>query len=248
MGRRDGGKLRDAEFTVVVAEWLREQVLESYPGLDPSKILRGHMGVDTRKWVPGGLRSENSAFRLVTVARLHVGKGHDVLIKAVARLRDRGRDLVVTAVGSGPELAQLERLVGDLELGDAVEFAGSLSEDEVIARLRLADAFVFVSNSDTRPVVVMEAMALGLPVIAADAGGIPEIVTPDVDGLLVSADDEVELAEAIARVMDDSGLRDRLAESGRQTAVERFDSRIGAAVLYEGLFGAPPPRIPTQGP
>ena len=78
-------------------------------------------------------------------------------------------------------------------------------------------------------------MALGLPVIGADAGAIPEIVTPDVDGLLFSADDEVELAEAIARLMDDSELRDRLGQTARQTVMERFDSRIGAAVLYEGL-------------
>ena len=241
-------KLRDAEFTIVVAEWLREQVLESYPGLPPAKILRGHMGVDTRTWVPGEARPDDSAFRLVTVARLHLGKGHDVLIKAVARLRQTGRDVVLTAVGSGPERDELDRLVRDLELGDAVEFAGSLSEDEVIARLRLADAFVLASNSDTRPVVIMEAMALGLPVIGADAVGIPEIITPELDGLLFSADDEVGLAEAVARLMDDSELRDRLGQTARQTVMERFDSRIGAAVLYEGLFGTPPPATPAQRP
>ena len=234
-------KLRDAEFTIVVAEWLREQVLERYPSLPPSTILRGHMGVDTRTWVPGEARPEDSAFRLVTVARLHLGKGHDVLMKAVARLRQTERNVVLRVVGSGPERTELESVVRDLGLGDAVEFTGSLSEDEVIACLRLADAFVLASNSDTRPVVIMEAMALGLPVVGADAGGIPEIITPELDGLLFSADDAVGLAEAVARLMDESELRNRFGQTARRTAVERFDSRIGAAVLYEALFCAEPP-------
>jgi colanic acid/amylovoran biosynthesis glycosyltransferase len=242
-----GLKLRDAEFTIVVAEWLRKQVLDSHPSLRSSQVLPGHMGVDTRKWVPERRRSDDFPFRLVTVARLHQGKGQDILIRAVARLRDSGRDVRLTAVGSGPESAALKSLVRDLGLDGAVEFPGSLSEDEVIKRLRPADAFVLASSSDTRPVVLMEAMALGLPVIGADAGGIPEIITPEWDGLLVPAEDEVVLAAAVARLMDDPELRERLARNARQTVVHRFDSRIGAATLYERLFGTSPPAAsPTR--
>ena len=73
----------------------------------------------------------------------------------------------------------MQSLVRELGLDGAVDFAGSLSEDEVIRRLHAADAFVLASRSDPRPVVVMEALALGLPVIGTDAGGIPEIVTSE---------------------------------------------------------------------
>ena len=236
-----GSKLRDAEFTVVVAEWLRDDILASYPDLRPNQILVGSMGVDTRKWVPEERLRENSSFQVATVARLHHAKGYDVLINAVARLRDSGRNIRLTAMGSGPEQATLQSLVRELGLDGAVDFAGSLSEDEVIRRLHAADAFVLASRSDPRPVVVMEALALGLPVIGTDAGGIPEIVTSERDGLIVPAEDADALARAIARLIDDPELRRRLSVNARRTAVERFDSRIGAAALYERLFGSLPP-------
>jgi hypothetical protein len=167
-----GSKLRAARFTVVVADWLLDDILARYPGLRPSQVVLGHMGVDTRKWVPEEGPSDDPPFRLATVARLHHAKGYNVL---------------------------------------------------------------------PRPVVVMEALALGLPVVGTDAGGIPEIITTERDGLVVPAEDDERLAEAIARLMDDPELRRRLGTNARQTAIERFDSRIGAASLYEHLFGASPP-------
>ncbi len=88
----------------------------------------------------------------------------------------------------------------------------------------------------------MEAMALGLPTVGTDAGGITEIITNGEDGLVVPTEDEERLAAAIAQLMDDSDLRRRLSRSGRRTIVDRFDSRIGAALFYERLFGIPPPR------
>ena len=205
-----GSKLENAEFTIAVAKWLHDDVRQRYPRVGPSEVLIAPMGVDTRKWVPGRRSLDDSPFRVVTVGRLHGPKGHDVLIRAIARLRDSGRDILLTVVGSGSERAALESLVRDLGVERAVEFAGSLSEDEVIARLRRAHAFVLASRLETRPVVLMEALALGIPVIATDVGGIPEIVTPEWDGLLVGADDATALASAVARLMDDPGLRRRL--------------------------------------
>jgi colanic acid/amylovoran biosynthesis glycosyltransferase len=116
----------------------------------------------------------------------------------------------------------------------------SLSEDEIIARLPAANAFVLASRSDPRPVVVMEALALGIPVVGTDAGGIPEIITTGRNGLVVPAEDDERLAEAIARLMDDPELRRRLGTNARQTAIRRFDSRIGAASLYEHLGASRP--------
>jgi glycosyltransferase involved in cell wall biosynthesis len=240
-------KFGDAEFTVAITEWLRDQVRRDYPRLRPTQLLLGRIGVDTRRWVPER-HAGDSTFRLVTVARLHPVKGHDVAMRAVGRLRSAGRDVRLSIIGGGPEQAALQELRGQLRLDESVEFTGSLSEDDIIAQLRSADAFVLASRSEPLGVAYMEAMALGLPTVGTDAGGVGEIITHDHDGLLVPPDDEEHLAAAVARLMDDPGLRERLGSNARRTIVERFDSRIGAATLYERLFGARPslpPPVPA---
>jgi glycosyltransferase involved in cell wall biosynthesis len=234
-------KFGEAEFTVAITEWLCDQVRRDYPRLRPAQLLLGRIGVDTRRWVPGEHGSANSTFRLMTVARLHPAKGHDVALLAVARLRSSGRDVRLSIVGAGPEQGALYDLRERLDLDGAIEFAGSLSEDDVIERLGSADAFMLASRSEPLGVAYMEAMALGLPTIGTAAGGVGEIITNEHDGLLVPPEDDEQLAAAIVRLMDDPELRERLGSNARQTIVERFDSRIGAATLYERLFGTAPP-------
>lgn len=239
-------KFRDAEFTIAITEWLYGQVRRDYPGLRPSQLLLGRIGVDTRKWVPGQPDAADPAFRLITVARLHHAKGHHIAMRAVARLRRSGRNVRLLIVGGGSERAVLQELSKSLGLDGFVHLAGSLSEEDIISRLRSADAFVLASRSEPLGVAYMEAMALGLPTIGTDAGGVGEIITPEHDGLLVPPEDDERLAAAVARLMDDPDLRRRLGKHARQTIVERFDSRIGAATLYERLFRIPPPSRPGE--
>jgi colanic acid/amylovoran biosynthesis glycosyltransferase len=234
-------KFSEAEFTVAITEWLCDQVRRDYPRLRPTQLLLGRIGVDTRRWVPGEPGATNATFRVMTVARLHPAKGHDVAMRAIAGLRSAGREVQLTLIGAGPEQDALQELRGKLDLDGCVEFAGSLSEDEVIDRLRSADAFMLASRSEPLGVAYMEAMALGLPTIGTAAGGVGEIITNEHDGLLIPPEDDEQLAAAVARLMDDPELRARLGGNARRTIVERFDSRIGAATLYERLFGTVPP-------
>ena len=234
-------KFGDAEFTVGITERLCSQVRRDYPDLRPSQLLLGRIGVDTRRWEPGEPHTAGETFELVTVARLNPAKGHDVTMRALARLRGSGRNVRLSIVGAGPEQSALEALRTRLGLDGIVHLAGSLSEDDVIQRLGSADAFVLASRSEPLGVAYMEAMALGLPTIGTDAGGVGEIITDGHDGLLVPPEDDDRLAAAITRLQDDSELRVRLGRNARQTIVDRFDSRIGAATLYERLFSVPPP-------
>jgi colanic acid/amylovoran biosynthesis glycosyltransferase len=236
-----GSKLENAEFTVAVAEWLCDDIRRDYPRLRSSSVAVASMGVDTRTWVPVDPRPADSAFHLMTVGRLALGKGHDVTLRALARLQEAGRDAQLSVIGSGPDREILEALVKELGLEASVKFLGTLSEEDVIESLGHADAFVLASRVEPRAVAYMEAMALGLPTVGTDVGGSAEIITNDHDGLLVPSEDDERLAAAIARLMDDPDLRRRLGVNARRTAVERFDSRIGAATLYELLFGTLPP-------
>jgi colanic acid/amylovoran biosynthesis glycosyltransferase len=235
-----GRKFEDAEFTVAITQWLLEQMRREYPTLRPLQILLGRIGVDTRSWVPSRGGARPPPLQIVTVSRLHQSKGHDVLLRAFAELRTRGVPAILKIVGSGPEHDALQALARDLELSPHVKFLGSLPEHEVRREVGEADIFALASHAEPLGVVYMEAMALAVATVGTKAGGVGEIITDGINGLLVPPNDSKALADALARLSADPELRTRLGQSGRRTIEERFDSRGGAATLYERLFGRPP--------
>ena len=237
-----GQKFSEAEFTIAVAKWLLEQIRSDYPELAPEQAIIGRHGVDTQKWYPlkDSFRSQPEPFQAISVGRLHACKGHDVLIRSIKLLEDSNRQVMLTIVGAGPEEQNLKSLVRELKLTDRVRFAGSVSEEEIMALMNRSDVFVLASHAEPLGVVYMEAMASGVATIGTNAGGVPEIITDGQDGLLVPPDNEVALKQATELLMDDSQFRQQVARNGRKTTVERFDSRLGAAVLYEKLYGFSP--------
>lgn len=234
-------KFGEARFVIAITRWLLEQCRRDFPSLD-DRFHLGRIGVDTQKWDPARARRNrgDDAWRIVNVGRLHPSKGLDVLIKAVALLRAAGRPVDLRLIGAGPWREDLERLAGSLQLSDHVRFEGSLSEDRIIEELANADVFVLPSLAEPLGVVVMEAMALGVPTIGTRAGGVGEIIDDGTDGVLVPPSDTSALAGAIERLMTDHHRRETLARSGRERIVREFDSRIGAATLHQLVFGVGP--------
>jgi glycosyltransferase involved in cell wall biosynthesis len=159
-------------------------------------------------------------FRVVTVCRLTAWKGVDGLIGAIAALPDTG----LLIVGDGPERASLEALARQLGISQRVHFAGQVPRQQVNGYLRACDLFVLNSRYEGLPHVVLEAMAVGLPVIAADAGGCNEVVNPGRTGLLVPPNDPAALKEAIQRLMYDPEERKRLVQQSEET-LTRFSVR-----------------------
>jgi len=242
-------KLADAEFTVAISERLLADVRRRLPDLPSARVVLGRIGVDTDAWTPperdAGARE---SARIVGVGRLHPSKGFDVLLRAVAALRERGHEVQLRVAGEGPAGDELRRLAAALGLTDHVHWMGSLAEDDVRAQLSFADVFCLASHAEPLGVVYMEAMALGLPTVGTAAGGVAEIITDGVDGVLVPPGDVDALADALAELLSDSERRRRLGERARRTIVERFDSRIGAATLYERLTGEAPPTAGRASP
>lgn len=236
-------KFADAEFTIAITEWLLRQMKRDFPALREDQAVLGRIGVDTDRWAPSKRESERGArpARIIAVGRLHPSKGYDVLLTAIKKLLDQGRDLALQIIGAGPEREALEAQVARDGIGGRVTFLGSLAEDRIIDHLDSSDVFVLSSHAEPLGVVCMEAMSMGVPLVGTAAGGVGEIVTDGVDGLLVPPNDADALAAAVARLLDDEPLRRRLAAAGRQAIIDRFDSRFGAASLYERMFGRPPP-------
>jgi glycosyltransferase involved in cell wall biosynthesis len=176
--------------------------------------------------------------RVLSVGRLTTGKGHHHLIRAIRILKDEGRKVSLRIGGDGPEMESLRRLIEELGLAEEVTLLGSLAEEVYLEEMRGADVFALASDAEPMGVVYMEAMACGKPAVGTAAGGVGEVITDGVDGLLVPPGDPAALAGAIGRLIDEPELRKRFGEAGRRKVVSDFDSRKWAGVLWERICAA----------
>jgi glycosyltransferase involved in cell wall biosynthesis len=157
--------------------------------------------------------------RIVTVGRLAAPKDPLTLVRTLPALGDRRYSLAF--VGGGRDQPQVEEELRAQGLGDRVALLGE--RHDVPALLAGADLFVLASRSEGAPLSILEAMAAGLPVVASDVGGVAELVDDGTTGLLVPAGEPAALARALARLLDDRALRERMGAAGRARARDRFD-------------------------
>ncbi len=238
---------------IAVSEMLREQLTRE--GIPRDRITTIYNGLELGQYNPlasgQGVREELGLNPEQTVAgiiaRLHPVKGHDTLLKAMAEVVPDFPDLVLLVVGSGTERQRLERVTEGLGLKDRVIFTGFRSDiPEVIAAL---DFLVLPSLSEGLGLIVMEAMAMQKPVLATRVGGIPEVVTPGRDGLLVPPGDPEALARGIRTLAGDRELASRLAAAARKTIETKFSAeKMGAetAALYQEMTEAETDKEETE--
>ncbi len=165
------------------------------------------------------------AARLVCVARLNFSKGQDVLIRAVARLREKHPTVRVEFIGEGPALDSLRGLAQELKVTEQCEFVGRVAHDVVLQRMSRATATVIPSRSEAFGLVTIESLAVGTPVVASNVGGLPEIVRDGVDGFLVPSEDSGALAEALGRVLADPAGRAEMRRQARERFLTTFEQR-----------------------
>jgi len=158
--------------------------------------------------------------RIVTVANLREEKGHDTLIAAAGLLAERHPELEFSFIGDGPRRAALVRQVNLRGMRKRIQFLGE--RDDIPAQLAAADAFVLPSRTEAFPNALLEAMASGLPVVASRVGGIPELITSGVDGVLVGVDAPHEIASAISDLVERPSQAAALGAAARATAEQRF--------------------------
>jgi colanic acid/amylovoran biosynthesis glycosyltransferase len=230
-------KLRSARFAVTVSDYNREHLSRLADG---SRIVRIYNGLDLERFSPNGAAPEEPPL-VLAVGRLIEKKGFADLVEACARLRDEGRRFRCRIVGKGPLRGALGRRIAELGLEGIVELAGPLPREALLDLYPRASVVVAPSvvgadgNRDGLPTVLIEAMALGVPVVATDVTGIPELVEHGRTGLLVAQHDPAALAAAIGRLLDDRAGAAALAAAGRERVERRFDLRANVAQLRELL-------------
>ena len=179
---------------------------------------------------------------LLFVGRLVERKGCEYAIRALALLRDEGRDARLVVVGDGPERIALEALAGSLGIAPHVEFAGMLPSSAVAERYSQAGTLLMPAVTDWKGeqegfgMVIVEAMRHGLPVVATASGGIPDIVRDGVNGLLVPERDAGAIAAAVIRLLDDPRFADQLGRAASADVAERF-APAQIARTFDSVYG-----------
>lgn len=182
-------------------------------GIDVAAAVHGS---DARAAARRRLGLPSDALVIGSVANFTPKKDHAALIAAVAAIRDDHPDVRLVLIGSGPLEDTLRRDVSARLLDDTVLFAGS--RDDVADVLPAFDLFVLSSRFEGLPIALLEAMAAGVPPVATAVGGVSEVVTDEVDGLLVPPEAPDALAATLRRALGDVALRRRLATGARRRA------------------------------
>jgi colanic acid/amylovoran biosynthesis glycosyltransferase len=221
-GQRLKDKIAMADFIICIGAFARSQLMHLSPAGDWHKFEVCPLGVDLDRYAPS-LDREMAPFTILCVGRLSSAKGQRILIQACQRLVEEGRPVRLVLVGAGPDETGLKSMVAQAGMSEVVTFTGALNEIEVRSWYGRADVFALASFAEGIPVVLMEAMASGIPCVTTRITGIPELIRDGIDGLLVAPSDTGELASALASLMDDPDLRVELASSGRARVEEKYD-------------------------
>ncbi len=224
---------------VVPSRTLERLALEAW-GLRRSRVVHVPNGVDTGRFAPDPEPRPAippDGVRVGTIGRLQAEKNPARLLRcfrmALARAPDRRAGLVLA--GEGPERGRLEGLAAELGIADRVAFAGRIADPERL--LRGLDIFALSSDTEQMPMTLIEAMATGLPVAATDVGDVRAVLAEENRPLVVPCRDEERLADALAALIGDAGLRRRLGAANRARACAELDERRMVA-RYDALFAS----------
>ncbi len=232
LARLEGRNARRADRVVVTSEYCRRAAAAAY-GVEPGRLLVVPEGIRLAEWRPeavdevaagegtGGVGAGGPV--ILSVARQYRRKDTATLLAALPAVFRRHPGVRVRIVGGGPELPSLVARARALGLDGAVRFLGEVPDERQVRREYFAaDLFCLPSLQEGFGIAFLEAMAAGLPVVAAAAGAVPELVPDGEAGLLVPPRDPEALAAALVRLLDDAELRHRFGAAGRRRA-EGYD-------------------------
>ena len=232
----DPAQLREkiglARFVITCTEYNRRHLLRLADGYE-TPIHRIYHGIDVELFSheAGNMKTPIQPYRILTIARLTAKKGLPTIYRALKILHDRKVAFLHTHIGGGEERDKILSLISDLGLASVTQLLGTRPHDVVLEHYKNADLFVLGceiapnGDRDGIPNVLMESMAMGVPVVVTNISGISELVENEKTGLLVPPGATDKLADAMLRMLTDVQLRNQIMAAGRQRVLGDFDNR-----------------------
>jgi len=243
-------RLYQAPAAIITTSQGISELVHQRLGVPSERLHAIPTGVDLADFAPrppdsslaAHLKLPAGTFVFGTISVLRSWKGHLYLLDALQELRQAGLNAILIIVGDGPYRPVIEEKITELGLGEEVRLVGH--QDAVPEWLALMDAFVLASYANEGvPQALLQALALGKPVVATRTGGIPEVIVPEETGLLAPPRDSRALAQAMSRLAQDKTLRETLGRRGPQLVASRYSLEQMAdalEALYAGIMAAHP--------
>lgn len=230
-------KAASASFVVCISDFTRSQLYRLiHPSLwSRAKVIR--CGIDLSAFAMRAARTQPSRPKVISVGRLSSEKGQIILLNACKLLLDRGVKLELTLVGSGPLEGLIREEITRQGMQSNVRLTGELPPEDVRKELECADLFCLTSFAEGLPISIMEAMAMGVPVVSTAISGIPELVVDGQTGRTAPPGNVEALADAIAELLADPKERDQIVAAARQRVEQQHERRRNVQALYD-LFSS----------
>jgi colanic acid/amylovoran biosynthesis glycosyltransferase len=235
-------KMAEAKFVAAVSRYSESHLRATVHDGSSPNLRCIYNGIETRRYRTQQ-RTRREPPLLLSVGQLKETKGFEYLLEACAHLRDRGYRFGCEIVGEGPLARGLENMIDRLHLSEHASLLGALPHEAVMEMYRQATIFILPCVTarngarDSIPTVILEAMAMGLPVVSTDLSGIPEAVAHNTTGVLVRPQDPMALADAVARLLEDRALCDEMGRQARLRVEEMFDAEVNVRTLLQEFMG-----------
>lgn len=219
--------LDDANSVITISEYNKKYLVNEIGVKNQIEIIR--CGIDLKKFNIINKQKSNERIRLFTTARLVEKKGMEYLIRAMPTVKKAIPNCELIIVGSGQLRLSLNRLIAELDAGKYIQLIGNVTDMKLLQFFQYADIFILpciIANDGDRdgiPVVLMEAMAMGLPVISTNVSGIPELIENGVSGVLVPPNNKNAIADAIINICLNKDLRIEMGKNGRKKIENEFN-------------------------
>lgn len=237
-------QLQLANAIVTVSEYHRQYISNLCPRCPPEDIHVVHYGLDPEEFKPAHVPAEDGTVHIISVGSLYEKKGHEYLVDACAQLAEKGYTFRCSIVGGGPLQSALQARIDEHQLHDRILLLGAKKQAEVRDLYCDSDLFALAcvvarsGDRDGMPNVLLEAMAMQLPVVTTPVTGIPELIRDGETGLLVPERDANALAGALERLITDETLRHTLGWQGWQAVLAGFDihqTTVQLAEIFEEI-------------
>jgi colanic acid/amylovoran biosynthesis glycosyltransferase len=217
-------KINASKFLITCTYYGRQELLKIEGIKNKEKIQTIYHGVDTDKFRPKNDRVNRETFTILNIGRLVKDKAQKNLIEACKLLKEEGYIFECLIVGDGPLMKELKGYINENQLDKEIKLIGKVFQEQICEIYGMADIFVLTSVRENLPNVLLESLAMGIPVIATNIAGIPELIKDKVTGILIELNDPHQLAEKIKLLIKDKRLAKELSENGRKSVCMNFDT------------------------